>query len=419
MIIFVWKHKGMFKSYLASIVGFLLAAGTIVYAGLYTRFADQGNVRDTYVFNSKSIEQKLAGKTIEEITELYLPPVSVKTMKGKGNMVARYEDIKIFTRGEKSIVKGMTVTYKNGKADSFQYDEPTKDRDAGLANASPLAFFLMDKEILTKHQEPINSVKAEKWQIPIMLLLLVILANLPFFLTWPLSTMMAKKMDGNLAIIMVPLMWLLLYWIYLGIAAYAIGTAMIVVVLGAMWLLIAFVALTRTLVRPVRARTPKPSYEESYPPSAPRQKQARAPQPPRKPQRDPRKDEAVEHLRNVAAFLSLAQQNKMPVENINVLISDIATRENVDIESFKYAMANPSLEVGKHLSASRKQQFIDDLIELLVCEQTIGTLQIGLVMLLCGEKYHSEDYKDRIRDIALNKYHRNFMDDYTVIQNED
>lgn len=404
----------MFKSYIVSIIGFLLGVGVIVYAQLYTKAYSNEDLKQGYSFNAASIEQKLLGKTLEEVSEQYLAPESLKKQKGKGNMVARYENIKIFTRGEKTIINGMDITYKNGVAASIKYDEPRKSKDAIFANYSPLAFFFMDKEFLTKDQEVINTKKAEKWQIPLLILLLVFLVNIPFLLSWPLAILMAKKIGGGVSVFLALVLWLALYWIYLGIAAYAIGTAMIFLILGGIWILIALGAFARA-ARPVYS-TPSGYDPSDYDTSSPSSGPAPSYQPPLKPKTD---DPAVQHLQNLAALLSLSYAGKLPVDAKTALISDIATREQVDIESFKYAMNNITLEAPKHVSGQRKMQFIDDIAAILACETSFSNPFFGAAVMI-AEHYglESNQFLGRVKTIAKMKYQRDFPGDYTVIDNQ-
>ena len=404
----------MFKSYIVSFIGFLLGVGVIIYAQLYTKAYSNEDLKQGYSFNAASIEQKLLGKTLEEVSEQYLAPESLKKQKGKGNMIARYENIKIFTRGEKTIINGMDITYKNGVAASIKYDEPRKSKDAIFANYSPLAFFFMDKEFLTKDQEVINTKKAEKWQIPLLILLLVFLVNIPFLLSWPLATLMAKKIGGGVSVFLALVLWLALYWIYLGIAAYAIGTAMIFLILGGVWILIALGAFARA-ARPVYS-APSGYDSSGYDTSSPSSGPAPSYQPPLKPKTD---DPAVQHLQNLAALLSLSYAGKLPVDAKTDIIGDIATREQVDIESFKYAMNNISLDAPKHVSGQRKMQFIDDIATIVACETSFSNSFLGAAIII-AEHYglESNQFLGRVKAIAKMKYQRDFPGDYTVIDNQ-
>lgn len=409
----------MFKSYIVSIIGFLLGVGVFVFAQLYTKAYSNEDLKQGYSFNAATIEQKLLGKTLEEVSERYLAPESLKKQKGKGNMIARYENIKIFTRGEKTIINGMDITYKNGVAASIKYDEPRKNKDAIFANYSPLAFFFMDKEFLTKDQEVINTKKAEKWQIPLLILFLVFLVNIPFLLSWPLATLMAKKIGGGVSVFLALVLWLALYWIYLGIAAYAIGTAMLFLILGGIWILIALGAFARA-VRPVYSAPSgygPSSYDPSdYDTSSSSSGPAPSYQPPLKPKTD---DPAVQHLQNLGALLSLSYAGKLPVDAKTNVIGDIATREQVDIESFKYAMNNITLEAPKHVSGQRKMQFIDDIATIVACETSFSNPFLGAAVMI-AEHYglDSNQFLGRVKTIARTKYQRNFPDDYTVVDNQ-
>ena len=401
----------MFKSYIVSIIGFLLGVGAIIYAGIYTNYFEPDNVKQTYVFNAKTIELKLIGKTSEEIAENYLPPVSVKKLKGQGNQIAHYEDIKIFTRHEKTVVESMDITFKKNVAESIKYGEAHKNRDASFANASPLAFWLMDKELFTKGKEVIESEQAEKWQIPLLLLLLVFLVNLPFLLTWPLATLMAKKMDDVAFFLIAPL-WLLLYWIYLGIAAYAIGTAMVFLILGGIWLLIAMRAFYRAVDTPVYSGSTGGYSGSSYG-SGSSSSSGSSYQPPKQPITE---TVEVRHFENLSALFTIAQMDKLPQDKIMQTISDIGLREKIDMDAFKYAVAHPSLEIPLGVTGSRKMQFVDDIAQVITCQTTISDkfLSVGLSF---AEKYglDTDQFSGRLRSVAYSKYQRKFPTDYDFI----
>ena len=394
----------MFKSYIVSIIGFLLGVGAIVYAGIYTNYEEPENVKQTYVFNAGSIEQKLLGKTPEEISEKYLAPVSTKKLKGKGNQVSHYENIKIFTRHEKTVVETLDITFRNGVAESLKYGEPRKNKDASFANASPLAFWLMDKEIFTKGSEVIKAEQAEKWQIPLLLLLLVFLVNLPFLLTWPLATLMAKKMDDAAFFLIAPL-WLLLYWVYLGIAAYAFGTAMLFLILGGIWLLIAMRAFYRTVDTPVYSGSTGGYSGSSYGSGSSSSYVSQ---------------NVCNHIGNLWILVQLSSLADIDPKKRMDFLADIATRERVATSTFKEIINNPTLSDPKHVSSARKEEFLDDLAGILLCDTTFSDVQSGYAFTVSeayGEK--REKFIGRMATYARTEYGRDLAQDYNVVASKE
>ena len=394
----------MFKSYIVSIIGFLLGVGAIIYAGIYTNYEEPENVKQTYVFNAGSIEQKLLGKTPEEISEKYLAPVSTKKLKGKGNQVSHYENIKIFTRHEKTVVETLDITFRNGVAESLKYGEPRKNKDASFANASPLAFWLMDKEIFTKGSEVIKAEQAEKWQIPLLLLLLVFLVNLPFLLTWPLATLMAKKMDDAAFFLIAPL-WLLLYWVYLGIAAYAFGTAMLFLILGGIWLLIAMRAFYRTVDTSVYSGSTGGYSGSSYGSGTGSTYVSQ---------------DVCNHIGNLWILVRLCSLADIDPKKRMDFLADIATRERVATSTFKGIINNPTLSDPKPVSNSLKEEFLDDLAGILLCDTTFSDVQSGYAFTVSevyGEK--REKFIGRMITYARTELGKQFPEDYTVVESKD
>ena len=394
----------MFKSYIVSIIGFLLGVGAIVYAGIYTNYVEPDNVRQTCVFSSKTINQKLIGKTPEEISEKYLAPVSTKKLKGKGNQISHYENVRIFTRHEKTVVETLDITFQNGVAESLKYGEPRKNKDASFANASPLAFWLMDKEIFTKGSEVIKAEQAEKWQIPLLLLLLVFLVNLPFLLTWPLATLMAKKMDDAAFFLIAPL-WLLLYWIYLGIAAYAIGTAMVFLVLGGIWLLIAMRAFYRAVDTPVYSGSTG-GYSGSSSGSGSSSSYV--------------SQDVRNHLGNLWILVQLCSLADIDPQKRMEFLAKIATRERAATPNFKEILSNAKMSDPKPVSNARKEEFLDDLAGILLCDTTFSDVQSGYAFTV-SEVYGEEieKFTGRMITYARTELGYQFPEDYTVVRSKD
>ena len=393
----------MFRSYIASIIGFLLGVGTLLYAGLFTEDVDPDNIKQEYSFNSASIHQKLIGKTLDEISEQYLPPTSVKTLKGKGNMVAHYEDIKIFTRGEKTLVSDMDITFQQGWASSIKYGKPTDSWDARIANASPLAFFLMDKEVFTKRQDVINAKEAEKWQLPLLILLLLFLVNLPFLLTWPLATLMAKKMDNDLSFFLIAVIWGALYWVYLGIAAYAIGTAVLFLILGGIWYLYALRRFFRT-VHPAPIAS-SDSYGDSYSSGSASSYVSQ---------------DVRGHIGNLWILVQLCSLADIDPKKRMDFLADIATRERVATPTFKEILNNATMSNPKPVSNARKEEFLDDLAGILMCDTTFSDVQSGYAFTVSevyGEK--REKFIGRMITYARTELGKQFPEDYTVVESKD
>ena len=387
----------MFKSYILSIIGLLLGVGALAFVFVYQKGLEPENTKYNCAFNAASIEGKIIGNKLDDLSAKYLPPVSVKKKAGKGNLVAHYEDIKIFTRGEKTIIREMDVTYKDSVATEIAYGEPHKAMDARIVNASPLSFILMDLEIFTRDKESVTTQKAKSGEVVLLLLWLVLMANLPFLLTWPLATFVAKKVEYPMsAVIMLPL-WLVLYWIFYGIAAYAIGTAMLLIVLGAIWLLIALKTFHRAI-----APEPEPEPYDYQEPSNPGSDYNRNADP-------ARVQDYVYHVQNLAVVVTMASYAKNVSEARAEFLTKIAMREGIGIDLFNKALSSPTLNIHQPQDPSLKEEFIDNFAKILLCDSSFSTVQLGAAMTLAkGFGITEDDFGARLRSLAQSVYHRDF-----------
>ena len=388
----------MFKSYILSIIGVLLGVGAIAFVYKLSKDVEPDNIRYICSFNSATIENRIIGQKLDVLSEKYLPPVSVKKKAGRGNMVAHYEDVKIFTRGAEGIIRQMDVTYKDSVATEIVYGEPRKNMDAKIVNASPLALVLIDHEIFTKNKETTEKHKATTPETIMILIWLLLMSNLPFLFTWPLATFAAKKMEYPWNALLVISLWLLLYWIYLGIAAYAIGTAVLFLVIDAIWLFLAMKSFFR-MVKP----EPVPTYSD-----------------PADYEGDPRRDynenadparvqDYIYHIQNLAAIVSLAAYAKNVSEARAEFLTKMAMREGIGINLFNKALSSPTLEVHQPSTPALKKEFIDNLAKIILCDNSYSTVQLGAAITVAqGLGMDDKDFGLLLIDTANNVYHRDY-----------
>ena len=396
----------MFKSYILSIIGVLLGVGAIAFVYKLSKDVEPENIRYICSFNSATIENRIIGQKLDVLSEKYLPPVSVKKKAGRGNMVAHYEDVKIFTRGAEGIIRQMDVTYKDSVATEIVYGEPRKNMDAKIVNASPLALVLIDHEIFTKNKETTEKHKATTPETIMILIWLLLMSNLPFLFTWPLATFAAKKMEYPWNALLVVSVWLLLYWIYLGIAAYAIGTAVLFLVIDAIWLFLAMKFFFR-IVKP----EPVPTYSspsDSYDSGSGRDSSSNA--------NPARLQDYTYHLQNLAVIASLAAYAKNVSEERAKFITNIATKEGIGIDLFNKALSSPTMVIHQPSDPSLKDVFIDNFAKILLCDSSFSTVQLGAAITMAeGFGITDDEFGNRLMSIASSVYHRDYSS-YKVLK---
>ena len=387
----------MFKSYILSIIGLLLGVGALAFIYIYRSGLEPENTKYDCSFNSATIEGKIVGLKLDDVSAKYLAPASLKKKAGRGNYIAHYDNVKIFTRGEKAIVWDMDVTYKDSVATAITLGDPHTNMDARVANASPLSFTLMNLEIFTRSKEAANTQKAEKWQVVLMILWLVLMANLPFLLTWPLATLAAKKIEAPWSALLVIPMWLVLYWIFYGIAAYAIGTAMLLIVLGVMWLLIALRAFHKAI-----APEPEPVPYEYEEPSNPGSGSTNSPD-------SARFQDYVYHVQNLAVIVTMASYAKNVSEARAEFLTKIAMREGIGIDLFNKALSSPTMVIHQPSDPSLKDVFIDNFAKILLCDSSFSTVQLGAAITMAeGFGITDDEFGNRLMSIASSVYHREY-----------
>ncbi|MBQ9410000.1 MAG: hypothetical protein IJU21_00145 [Bacteroidales bacterium] len=387
----------MFKSYILSFLGMLLGVGALVFIYIYRNGLEPENTKYSCAFNSATVESKIIGLKLDDVSEKYLAPISVKKKAGKGNMVAHYEDVKILTRGEKTIVWDMDVTYKDSVATAITLGEPHTNMDARFANASPFSFTLMNLELFTRSKESVNTQKAKPWQVILMVIWLVLMANLPFLLTWPLATLAAKKIEAPWSALVVIPMWLVLYWIYYGIAAYAIGTAMLLLVLGVMWLLIALRAFHKA-IRPEPEPQPYQPEDSSNPGSDYNNNADSA-----------RFQDYVYHVQNLAVIVTMASYAKNVSEERAKFLTNIAMKEGIGIDLFNKALSSPTMVIHQPSDPSLKDVFIDNFAKILLCDSSFSTVQLGAAITMAeGFGLTDDEFGQRLVSIASSVYHREY-----------
>lgn len=388
----------MFRNYVVAIIGAAIAVVTLVAVGIYQATLDPENTKYDCAFNSASIERKIIGKRADYVAQRYLPPVSAKKKSGKGNFVAHYDDVAIFTRGEKTVVHGMDITYADSVATAISFSEPVKSKDAAILNACPLCFKLIDAEFMTKTKGTVETKKAPKGMIPLAILLLFILSNIPFLLLWPFSTWLIKKevpMGALIAIVS----WLLLYWIYIGILAYSNGTAILFLVLAVIWVAIAAGKILSS--RPADDYVPEvEDYEEDIPDA------------------DADTDDYLDHVSNLAIVLALAGLGKNPSQNRAMLVADIANRHHLPADKFQTVLEKPDMQVNMPRNESLKAEFIENFCKILLCDTSFSDVQFGAVMTMVKGLGITEDEAQGALAYVAKTYYGKALSDYTILKTQ-
>lgn len=404
----------MFRSYIPSLIGFVAGIGIIVYMfAIYPKSIEPDNIEYGCTFNAMTMENKLIGKTYTEISQKYLPPVSVKSKGRKGNMNARYENLRIFTKGENTISYGMNITYKDSVATDLVIDEPSKSKDAFFVNAMPLSYLLIDMEFMTRDRSPLNNSSAKGWQIPLLLLFGLLLINLPFLLLWPLTTYIVNKTEAPWANIFPLLLWLVGYWLYIGIVAYSNGSAILFVVLGVIWIIVADIILngsvdqadlshihntagprvlnTTTTYTPVSnnsgggSNTSGPVYAT-----------------------------CLSHISNLAAVLGTSKGHQS-MERASV-VATFAQKHGIDMNDFDTAIGKGTVDVTVPSNKTLYNEFRDNIARILLCDATMNNLQLGVAAKMLESYGIDRDSLSGFLDgISQKEYGRTFPGDYNIV----
>ncbi len=401
----------MYKSYILSIVGFLAGIAAVVYlASFYQKDRPDEDYEISFVFNKATIGSKLAGKTYDQVAQEFLPATEVLEKNARklnsGNFSARYDKVKVFSKGSKDVIRSMTLEYKDSVVVKIALGEPTPSKDAKWVNLSPLSYKMMDWGWGTRDRELKDKDSARGWQIPVFLLLLLILVLLPFFFLWPLGVWLVKKMEGLGVVIYVAVL-LVALWLFDGFIAYSNGSTVLFLVLQA-------VALAITIRSMGKANKPQwePTFSESGTSSAPRSSSSIC-----------TKQEYVGHLCNLAYLMACVgldgKQDPQSEKRARVVV-DTMSQYGVHLttDEFQYCMEHPrdTDNVSVPSNPAIRAEFVQDFFRFLASDETIPITSVKLAIVTIyakklGEPMELTDAMKRIVDVAQNEYGYTFTGD--------
>ena len=357
----------MYKSYILSITGCLL---TIAVVAFFACFKDQGHPAEDYqyscVFNQASMDGKLMGKSYDYVTEHYLPAKEIKGKKKKaGQFQAVYENIKVFSKGSRDVVRDMTLDYQDSVVVKIALGEAKPSKDARWLNLSPLSFQFMDWEVLTQQKNLKEKGKNKWWQLPILLVVFLMLVNFPLLVLWPVGVLIIKKWGNGIAIAGVLLLNVFALWLFDGIAAYADGSVGLFLFCQAITLIIMYRSMKKAL--PVHACASS-SYS-SRPTVSPKPYKS-APVSP-----TPAQKRLMTHISNLS-WLMTAKNDKSEgartqkrieaIEAVNNRYPGLLTRGQ-----FEKALSSPSLDYIVPNDEAIKKEYAKDFLRLLACDTSV------------------------------------------------
>ena len=399
----------MYKSYILSIVGFLAGIAAVVYlASFYQKDRPDEDYEISCVFNKATIGTKLAGKTYDQVAQEFLPATEVleKNVRklNSGNFSARYDKVKIFSKGSKDVIRSMTLEYKDSVVAKIALGEPTPSKDAKWVNLSPLSYKMMDWGWGTRDRELKDKDSARGWQIPLFLLLLLILVLLPFFFLWPLGVWLVKKMEGLGVVIYVAAL-LLVLWLFDGFIAYSNGSTIVFVVVQAVALLITLNSMSKA-IRGASA----PTYSQSGMSGSSSNGRCS-------------KSEYIGHLCNLAFLMaSYGPDNKQDPasEKRARVVVDSMSRYGIKLstDEFQSCMSHPhdTNNVSVPSNPAIRAEFVEDFFRLLASDETIPITAIKLAVVKIfadklGESMELPDIMKRVVEVAKNEFGYTFTGD--------
>ena len=257
------------KKPLAIALGACVLTIAVLVAGLVYGASDKKGetLKYSVVFNSGSIESKIVGKHYNEITKRYLPPTEVTQGRKRGTFTAKYDRLRVFTKGDSHVINGMTVNFKDSVATALTLDSPSEKStmDAKVINLNPLTFSLIDAEIGTR--EVTSDDRAKLWEIPLLLVILLVFAAVMgagwIFLVSPLVVLCRRL--GAFGKVLSIIVLAAAAWMWYPFVAYCQDAVGLYLVVG----ILALVFLPRLLSdrdKPVSAK-PRPASSSGSPDS--------------------------------------------------------------------------------------------------------------------------------------------------------
>ena len=348
----------MYKSYILSITGCLLTIAVVAY---FACFKDQGHPAEDYqyscVFNLASMDGKLMGKSYDYVTEHYLPAKEIKGKKKKaGQFQAVYENIKVFSRGSRDVVREMTLDYQDSVVVKIALGEAKPSKDARWLNLSPLSFRFMDWEVLTQEKELKEKAQNRWWLLPLLLVVFLMLVNFPLLVLWPVGVLIIKKWGNGIAIAGVLLLSIFALWLFDGIVAYADGSVGLFLFCQAISLIIMFSSMKKAVEEAAPAYSPRP-YKPAPVSPTPAQRRLMA------------------HISNLS-WLMTAKSNNAEGARTQKRIEAIKAVSDrypglLTKGQFEKALSAPSLDLIIPNDEETKKEYAKDFLRLLASDTTV------------------------------------------------
>jgi hypothetical protein len=397
----------MYKNYIVPIIFCLLTLGVV---GFFTFYAEKPDAeRKTeydVVFNSATLEQKIVGLTYDEIAGRYAPAEKISGKKSSGYFSAHYNDLRIYTKGENHISRGMTVQFKKGTAASVKPDKADEKESlsAEVINLNNLTWHLIDAEIGTRDVTVLKggAEGALKYLVIIAGILFILLVGAGgFFIIWPLLTLIVKKIGGWGARVLGLALVLGISWLWFPFIAYSMDNIGLYLGVGGFVKLIGLIGLLTVTRRHVPVYSGSSSSSSSYSPPTPSaywgRYQIRVP-----------RELAMNHV-EILWYLLIADPDTDTAWDLHTRIAN-----DLHVSDDDYGIAiqrstpdsyTPSVVVPAY--AVHKREFVKDSRHIVLDGKTMlkSSVLYTAARLAVTMGIEMQDFLDTLKDIAENEYH--------------
>lgn len=349
----------MFRSYILSGICAAMALALIGYAIFFSPREKEGEeVEYEVAFNSESIGEKIIGKRVEEIAEAYLPPKEV-SRKRRNTFQATYENVRIYTPGENTVVRSMTVDFADSLATAVQLGESSASFDAKILNTLPFLFKCIDAEIATREVTVHKGTATGFTKFLILVFGLLLLAVISFagsFIVWPLLLVMLDRSKAIFAFFAGAVLIVAANWLYFGFLAYSQGGIKGFLIVGGIFAVIMIWKVFK------EAFIEADDYSHLHAPSAPTQ--------PSGPYVTSQL--AMNHMRNLAMIIRIQSSAGVPPSQKRAeALVNVCQRLNLSSENFQYCLNNPQAGEIVVPSQAIREQFVKDIVNIVAADNPI------------------------------------------------
>ena len=399
----------MYRNYLVPIIFCVLTLGVVGFFTFYVETPDpERETEYDVVFNSATLEQKIIGLSYDEIVSRYEPAEKITGKQKSGYFSAHFDDLRIYTRGEDHIVRGMTVQFKKGAAVSVKLDKPDEKESMGayLLNHNPLVWPMIDAEIGTR-DVTVHKGSAEgilKYLLLIAGILYILLTGAGgFFIIWPLLTLIVKKIGGWGARVLGLALVLAISWLWFPFVAYSMDNIGLFMGVGGFVELIGLIGLltgTRKHV-PVYSGSSSSSSSSSYSPPSPSaywgRYQIRVP-----------RELAMNHV-ELLWYLLIADPDTDTAWNLH---TDISNQLHISDDDYGVAIQKSTPDdytpsVMKPVYDVHRREFVKDYCRIILDGKTMlkASVLYKAAELAVALGVEMQDFLDTVKYIAENEYH--------------